>query len=93
MATVTIEQDVRNLEYVRRVIELKQPGSPAALKLAADLVGRELAGPSLMPRHISAGKAREQYGTSVLAPGDRPFTGSGHLSMLAGALLTWEGER
>jgi len=59
MATVTIEQGVRNLDYVRRVIELKEPGSSAALKLAADLAGRELAGPSLMPRHISAGKGRE----------------------------------
>jgi hypothetical protein len=92
MATVTTEQDVRNFDYVRRVIELKQPGSSAALKLAADLVGRELAGPSPMPRHISAGKAREQYGMSVLATGDKPFTDAGHRSVLAGALLTWVSE-
>ena len=59
-AMVTTEQGVRNRDCVRRLLEVKQPGFSAALELAADLVGHELAEPSAMPRPIAAAGAREQ---------------------------------
>jgi hypothetical protein len=42
MATVMTGQSMDNMEYVRRLLDQKQPGFAAALELAADLAGREL---------------------------------------------------
>ena len=42
VALVVTEQAVENIEYVRRLLEQKQPGFAAALELAVDLVRREL---------------------------------------------------
>jgi hypothetical protein len=40
--TTTNEQSAANMEYVRRLLKLKQPGFSAALESAADLVRQEL---------------------------------------------------
>jgi hypothetical protein len=39
MATVNSEQSAENTEYVRRLLEQKQPGFSAALESTVDLVG------------------------------------------------------
>jgi hypothetical protein len=36
------EQSAQNMDYVRRLLKLKQPGFAAALESAADLVRQEL---------------------------------------------------
>jgi len=42
VAIVVTEQAVENIEYVRRLLEHKQPGFAAALELAVNLVRWEL---------------------------------------------------
>jgi WhiB family redox-sensing transcriptional regulator len=42
MAKASSQQSMENREYVRRLLNEKQPGFSAALELAMDLVGREL---------------------------------------------------
>ena len=56
VALVVTEQAVENIEYVRRLLEQKQPGFAAALELAVDLVRRELRSPEL-PCSICAPEA------------------------------------
>ena len=53
MEMVMAGQSTENMEYVRRLLKQKQPGFAAALKLAVDLVERDLCSPE-MPRDISA---------------------------------------
>ena len=48
MATIITEHSPENMAYVRRLLEYKQPGFLAALKLTADVR------PPEMPRVISA---------------------------------------
>ena len=55
MAIVMTGQSAQNMEYVRRLLKLKQPGFAAVLELAVDLVERELSSPG-MPRDVSAGE-------------------------------------
>jgi hypothetical protein len=55
MAIVMTEQSAQNMEYVRRLLEQKQPGFAAALELAVDLVKRERSSPE-MPCDFSAGE-------------------------------------
>jgi hypothetical protein len=52
MAMVVTQRSTENMEYVRRLLKQKQPGFAAALKLAADLVERDLLSPE-KPRDIS----------------------------------------
>ena len=52
MAMVVTQQSTENMEYVRRLLKLKQPGFAAALELAVDLVERDLESPE-MPCDIS----------------------------------------
>jgi hypothetical protein len=54
MAMVVTQQSTENMEYVRRLLKLKQPGFAAALELAVDLVERDLESPE-MPCEISPG--------------------------------------
>jgi hypothetical protein len=52
MAMVVTQQSTENMEYVRTLLEQKQPGFAAALELAADLVERDLVS-SEVPRDTS----------------------------------------
>jgi hypothetical protein len=45
MTAVTTKKSAENAENVRRLLRKKQPEFAAALELAAELVGRELAPP------------------------------------------------
>ena len=56
MEIVMTEQSTQNMEYVRRLLKQKQPGFAAALKLAVDLVERELSSLE-MPRDASAAES------------------------------------
>jgi len=47
MAMVVTQQSTENMEYVRRLLKLKQPGFAAALELAVDLVERDLESPEV----------------------------------------------
>ena len=49
MKTVSTEQSTQNMEYVRRLLRQKQPGSSAALELAVILAERELTSASAPP--------------------------------------------
>jgi hypothetical protein len=53
----TSEQAMANVEYVHRLLECKQPGFAASLKLAASLVERELREPVMVQRNASASEA------------------------------------
>lgn len=53
MVMNTAEQSVENMDYVQRLLEQKQPGFAALLKLAASLVERDLCGPVVAPRNVS----------------------------------------
>jgi hypothetical protein len=45
MAMNTIQQEIENMEYVRRLLERKQPGFAATLELAASQLEREIREP------------------------------------------------
>jgi hypothetical protein len=62
MAMNTIQQEIENMEYVRRLLERKQPGFAAALELAALQLERELREPVVASRNGAA------YGRRPLTP-------------------------
>jgi hypothetical protein len=59
MAKVISRRSMDNREYVRRLLEEKQPALSAALELAADLAGRELISPEML-RDFSASEGHDQ---------------------------------
>jgi hypothetical protein len=59
MARIIIQQSTENIEYVRRLLNQKQPGFSAALELSLMLAELEL-WPPQMPCDTSATKAHDQ---------------------------------
>ena len=59
MAKVITRQSTENMEYVRRLLQEKQPGFSAALELALMLAELEL-WPPQMPRDTSVATAHDQ---------------------------------
>ena len=59
MTRVITQQSTENMEYVRRLLQEKQPGFSAALELALVLAELEL-WPPQMPAETSATKAHDR---------------------------------
>ena len=65
---VTTGQSAKNVEYVRLLLKHKQPGFPATLELAAELVGRELGKPEIPREVIRISDVGSQAGRRVCDP-------------------------
>jgi hypothetical protein len=53
----TAKQAMENREYVRRLLEQKQPGFAASLELAALLVEQDLSELAMTPRNVRGAEA------------------------------------
>ena len=63
----TARQALTNMEYVRRLLEQKQPGFAGSVELAASLVEGELREPGMVPWNVSAAEAHMTGDAAPLA--------------------------